>query len=365
MNAPDTSEYIYDRAPRNVYWETTIACDLACRHCRAEAVPEADPDELTFAEACALVDEVKRMGSLLVLTGGDPMKRSDLFDIMAYAREVDQPVAITPSTTPTLTRQVVARFHDLGVTAMGLSLDGPTAQVHDAFRGVPGTFAISRRALAWAKEMGIPVQINTTVCTQTLQHVPELRDVLAGFTPPIVRWSLFVLVPTGRGSALTAPSALELEELFEWVYSESASAPFHISTVEAPHYRRFWIQSQLEKGASWQEVKPRARRLGLGMRDGNGVIFVARNGNVYPAGFLPEPLLGNVKRQPLSELYRSHPGLVALRNMENLMGKCGACEFKWPCGGSRARAFAASGDPLGEEPLCVHQPGTTSLSLLV
>lgn len=357
--------YVYNHAPRNVYWEMTIACDLACQHCRAEAMPERDPQELTFEQACALVDQVKELGSLLVLTGGDPIKRRDLFDIMAYARGIQQPIAITPSTTPTLTREVVARFREFGVTAMGVSLDGPNAEIHDAFRGVPGTFAVSQKALEWAREMEIPVQVNSTLCAQTLPHVRPMYDLLLTHAPPVIRWSLFVLVPTGRGSTLTAPTAIELEELFGWVYERSSAAPFHISTVEAPHYRRFWIESRLASGATWEEIRPAARRLGLGMRDGNGVIFVARNGNVYPAGFLPEPLLGNVKADRLTDIYRNHPALAELRDMNKLTGKCGDCEFKWLCGGSRARAFAASGNTMTEEPLCVHQPGSTSLSVLL
>lgn len=328
-------------------------------------MPSRDPEELDFHQACALVDEVKVLGSLLVLTGGDPMKRRDLFDIMEYAGSVGQPIAITPSTTPSLTREAVVRFRDLGITALGISLDGPNVGVHDAFRGVEGTFAASQRALGWARELELPVQVNTTICTETLPHVQQMYELLTTQAPPVVRWSLFVLVPTGRGANLVAPSAAELEALFAWVYSQSSTAPFHISTVEAPHYRRFWIESEMAKGATWEQVRPRARRFGLGMRDGNGVIFVARNGNVYPAGFLPEPLLGNVKRDRLSEIYRSHPALVDLRDMSLLTGKCGRCEFRWLCGGSRARAFATSGSTAAEEPLCLHQPGTSSCSLLL
>jgi len=357
--------YVYGNAPRNVYWEVTIACDLVCRHCRAEAMASRDPEELTLEQARVLIDDVKSLGSLLVITGGDPMKRPDLFEIMAYARSVGQPVAITPSTTATLTREAVLRFRDLGVVTMGVSLDGPTPEVHDAFRGVDGTFAVSQNALGWAREAGLPVQVNTTVCRETLPHVPQLLELLRKQAPPVVRWSLFVLVPTGRGSSLEAPTADELEDLFDWVLRSSADAPFHMSTVEAPHYRRHFIQSKLKTGLPWSTVREQSRRMGFGMRDGNGVVFVARNGDVYPAGFLPHPKLGNVKHDSVSAIYRTHPALLELRDMDRLDGKCGRCEFRWLCGGSRARAFAASGNLLGPEPLCSYQPPDPPNELLL
>ncbi len=352
-------------APRNVYWETTIACDLACKHCRAHAVPARDPDELTLEQAKSLIDDVRTMGSLLVLTGGDPMKRPDLFELIAYARSVGQPIAVTPSTTPTLTRDVVRQFSELGVEAMGVSLDGPDAEVHDSFRGVPGTFDTSQRALVAAAEYGIPVQVNTTVCRFTYPHLKRLFEVLKQHSPPVKRWSLFVLIPTGRGTALEAPTIAELKELFAWVYETARSAPFHMGTVEAPHYRRYYIQRRLEEGATWEELRKLGPRMGFGMRDGNGVIFVARNGDIYPAGFLPDPKLGNVKHDKLSVVYREHPALAELRDMDQLQGKCGQCEARWICGGSRARAYGMLGNAMQEEPLCDHQPGDTAAELLL
>jgi radical SAM protein len=354
--------HVYHRAPRNVYWETTIACDLACRHCRANAIPCAPPDELTTAEGRALMDDIKAMGSMLILTGGDPMKRPDLFDLIGYARSIHLPVSITPSTTPTLQAEDVARFKELGVAAMGVSLDGPTATIHDAFRGVEGTFQHSMNALAWAREHHIPVQINTTVTRDTLPHLPAMFDLLRDHAvPPVRRWSLFLLIPVGRGTELLAPSPDEVEELFGWVYRTAAGAPFHVSTVEAPHYRRYWIQQRLREGTAVPELPRFSKRMGFGVRDGNGVIFVSHVGEVYPAGFLPFPLLGNVRQTPLPTIYRTAPDLLALRDMDRLQGRCGECEFRWACGGSRARAWAATGNLLGSDPLCAYQPGDTVL----
>lgn len=349
--------YVYGHAPRNVYWETTIACDLACEHCRADAIPHRDPLELTTEEGKALMRDVKEMGSMMILTGGDPMKRPDLFDLIAYAREIGLSLSVTPSTTPTLTREVVQRFKDLGVAAMGVSLDGPDPEVHDSFRGVPGTFDYSMNALGWAREFHIPVQINTTVTSHTLPHLEELYAVLRDrAAPPVRRWSLFLLVPVGRGAELGIPTADEVEDLFSWVYRTAADAPFRVGTVEAPHYRRYWIQQKLEEGMPAREIERLARSMGFGIRDGNGVIFVSHKGEVYPAGFLPHPLLGNVRERRLSRLYRDSPELIRLRDMDDLTGRCGACEFRWVCGGSRARAYGMTGELMGSDPLCAYRP---------
>jgi radical SAM protein len=348
---------VYETAPRNVYWETTIACDLACRHCRANAIAAPDPAQLSTEEGMALMRDVKAMGSMLILTGGDPMKRPDLFELVSYAREIHLAVSITPSTTPTLTRSDVERFRALGVAAMGVSLDGPSAEVHDAFRGVAGTFGHSMNALGWARESHLPVQVNTTVTRDTLPHLAAMFRLLRDeATPPVKRWSLFIVVPVGRGTELAAPDPAEIEQLFAWVYERGAEAPFHVSTVEAPHYRRYWIQRRLREGLPEAELGRFGKRMGFGIRDGNGVVFVSHVGDVYPAGFLPHPLLGNVRAQPLSAIYRSSPGLLALRDMDRLTGRCGQCEFHWACGGSRARAWAATGNVLGSDPLCAYEP---------
>ena len=350
-----STRYLYSDAPRNVYWEMTIACDLVCKHCRAESIPCRDPQELTTEDGKALMRDVKTMGSMMILTGGDPMKREDLLDLIAYARGIRLPLGITPSTTPTLTRDIVRQFRMLGVAAMGMSLDGPNAEVHDTFRGVPGTFEHSIKALQWAKEFHLQVQVNTTVTQETLPHLPSLYRLLREEAyPPVRRWTLFLLVPVGRGATLGLPSAEDVENLFAWVYSLSRDAPFHVSTIEAPHYRRYWIQRKLEEGLSFEEIQRLGKRMGFGVRDGNGVIFVSHKGEVYPAGFLPAPFLGNVREKLLSDIYRNSPLLMELRDMDRVTGKCGCCEFRWICGGSRARAYAVTGNYLAEEPLCVY-----------
>ena len=353
--------FLYRHQPRNVYWETTISCDLACQHCRASAIPHRDPAELSTEQGKALMRSVQELGSMLVLTGGDPLKRPDIEELVEYGRSLPIHVSITPSTTPLLTAPTVARFRQLGISAMGVSLDGPTAETHDAFRNVPGTFDYSMSALRWAREHRISVQVNTTVTAETLPHLPAMYELLRDTAaPPVRRWSLFLLVPVGRGSALQAPSAEDVEKLFEWVYEIAKEAPFRVGTTEAPHYRRYWIQRKLAEGVGIEEIQSRARAMSFGIRDGNGVIFVSHLGEVYPAGFLPSPLLGNVKEQALHEIYRGSDALRQLQDPRNYRGRCGRCEFKFACGGSRARAYSMNGDPLGDDPLCAYEPGTTT-----
>jgi radical SAM protein len=358
MTSSTTPRFIFANAPRNVYWETTIACQLACQHCRAEAIPCRGKDELTTEEGYRLIDGVKRLGSLLILTGGDPLERADLLDLIRYARDQHVPVAVTPSTTATLTRDTVATLKGLGITALGVSLDGPNASVHDNFRGVQGTFEHSQNALRWARELEVPVQINTTVTRFTRPHLEALFRLLADTaSPPVRRWSLFLLIPTGRGKSLGALDANEVDDLFRFAYEAGEGAPFHVSTVEAPHYRRYWLEQQAAKNVPVQTLVQLGGRMGFGVRDGNGVIFVARNGDVFPAGFLPYPKIGNVRETSLDLLYRDSTALADLRAMDRLSGKCGRCQYRWICGGSRARAFATSGDLVGDDPTCTYDPG--------
>ncbi len=355
--APGAEQCTYGSSPRNVYWETTIACSLCCQHCRANAVTTRDPNELTGEQAHRLIDGVKALGSMLIFTGGDPLERPDLFDLIDYARSRHVPVAVTPSTTPRLTRDVVMRFAEHGVAAMGLSLDGAEPATHDSFRGIEGTFERARAALSWARQAQIPVQVNTTVTRSNISELPKLHELLStSASPPVKRWSLFLLVPTGRAQTDELPDAEDLERLYEWMYSTAANSPFHIGTVEGPQYRRYFVKRRLSEGLPLEKVLSQAARFGLGVRDGNGVIFVSHRGEVLPSGFLPSASVGNVKDTPLDELYRSSPVLAELRDMDRLQGKCGVCEYRWVCGGSRARAAAVTGQLLGTDPLCGYEP---------
>jgi radical SAM protein len=356
-SAPGKDVCVHANKPRNVYWETTIACSLACRHCRAEAIGCRDPEELTGSEAHRLIESVAELGSMLIFTGGDPMERPDLFELIEYAREQRVPVGVTPSTTPKLNENDVCRLADHGVAAMGVSLDGASAATHDVFRGFPGTFERARQVLGWAAKYKIPVQVNTTVTGSNIGELQAIYELLSTYhAPPVKRWSLFLLVPTGRAQMSDLPGAEHMEEVYAWLYSLGRNSPFHVGTIEAPMYRRYLVQQGLKEGSTWGEILSHSGRYGLGIRDGNGVVFVSHKGRVLPSGFVPHTPLGNVKETPLHELYRHAPDLAVLRDMDRLDGKCGRCEYRWVCGGSRARAAAVHGHMMAEEPLCAYEP---------
>lgn len=341
--------FIYSK-PINVYYECTIACDLACKHCRAEAVPYRNPFEMNTEEVKEFLRDVKEMGSHLIISGGDPLKREDLFEILSYARELKIPVGVTPTTSPLATYDKIKKMKELGIYALGISLDGATERYQDSFRGVDGTFENSIRVLSYAKELGVPVQVNTTCTKETAEEIEGIYNLLAEkFSPPVKRWSIFHLVPTGRGTNLQMPSSDQLESLFQFLYDRSQKAPFRITTTEAPCYRVYYILKERKEGKN--EVISKGRSMGLGVRDGNGVIFVSYRGDIYPSGFLPIRL-GNVRQKKLSEVYKNDEILQALRNPDLFKGKCGACSFRFVCGGSRARAYALTGDFLETDPLC-------------
>lgn len=361
------ARYRYAQAPLRVYWEVTRACDLTCLHCRAEAMPEAHPEELSTAEGRALIDQVSRFGSTpprLVLTGGDPLKRDDLFELIAYAGARGMGVSVAPSATPLLTAEALRRLKDAGVEAISLSLDAADAPTHDAIRGIPGTFARTCDAARVAAAIGLPFQVNTLVCARTVDQLPALLDLVQDLGAP--RWSLFFLVSVGRGELLEPISPQRAEDLLRWLAARRGQALARglvISTTEAPQLRRVIAERAappLPSPPNPQAPNTLARHPavahGAGIRDGNGVLFISHRGDICPSGFL-ELAAGNVRRDDLGAVYRDAPLFTALRDPDGFGGRCGLCPFRWPCGGSRARAYAASGDILGEDPLCAWQPG--------
>lgn len=348
--------YVYDRAPMLIYWELTRACDLACRHCRAEAVVDRDPDELTTAEAVGVLRQVLDFGTPLphvVLTGGDPLKRPDLFEIIGTAARLGIGVSLAPSGTALLTRDAIVRMRAAGVQSMSLSLDGSTAERHDAFRGVPGCFEMTMRAASWAVEAGIPLQINTLVTDETAGDLQATYDLLTGM--PIERWSLFFLIAVGRGTALRELAPQAAECLMEWLFDLMGKAPFAIKTTEAPSFRRVALQKMREAGWDGERIRRSSIGRGFGIRDGNGILFISRTGDVTPSGFLPLAA-GNIRRASLADMYRSSTLFTRLRDPSRFDDRCGRCEYQTICGGSRARAFAHTGNVLASDPLCPYVP---------
>lgn len=364
--------------PFIVIWEMTQACPLACVHCRAEARPDRDPGELSTEEARAVMRQVAEFGSpppVFVLTGGDPLARPDLLELVRYGTGLGLPVAVSPSVTPTLTADHLAELREAGARAISLSLDGSRAAIHDRFRGVPGVFDWTLQAWQAARELGLKVQINTTV---TGHNLTDLADI-AGLVHRLgaMSWSAFLLVPTGRGALLPALTASQVEDVLNFVYDAGEYIPAR--TTEAHHFRRVAIQRQIlssrdadhvaELGLGWAYDRLRrrldaldldrrkTRRAPLNVNAGQGFVFISHLGTVHPSGFLPLAA-GNVRTERLADIYRSSPLFTGLRDSHRLSGRCGACEFAAVCGGSRSRAFALTDDPYAEDPWCSYQPGS-------
>jgi AdoMet-dependent heme synthase len=351
--------FTYAERPLRVYWEITRACDLACRHCRAEAVPVRSDDELSHEEGVRLLEQLTRFGEPLphlVLTGGDPLKRADLFNLIAEAKRLGYGVSVAPSATPLLTAPAIGHLRTAGVEAISLSLDGATPERHDGIRGIPGTWQRTLAAAAAARLHELPFQVNTLVCAETVDDLPAIHEQVVAMGA--ARWSLFFLVTVGRGEVLASITPERAEAVLQWI-AGLTGAPGQrlvVTTTEAPHLRR--IISQRRRGQEQGDTaarRPHAHH-GAGIRDGNGILFISHEGAICPSGFLEQPC-GSVRQDDVVEVYRASALFEQLRNPAAFGGRCGRCEFQWVCGGSRARAFAASGDPLGEDPLCVYEPG--------
>jgi radical SAM protein len=358
MNAHQRSGgLVFGEAPLRVYWELTRACDLACRHCRAEAVPSRDPRELTSAEGRRLLDALRDTAGppRVILTGGDPLKRPDFWALVEHGVGLGLGVSVAPSGTPALTPEVVRQLRRAGVEAMSLSLDGSDAVRHDGLRGVSGCFARTMVAAHAAVEEGIPLQVNTLATAETLPDLPAIADLVE--RTGAARWSLFFLVQIGRGRALGQLSPAACEALLGWLWRRSRRPPPVVTTTEAPHYRRVALQhARAEAPARPPSRVGPAARPGFGLRDGNGIMFVSHTGEIQPSGFLPLTE-GNVRTSSFLDVYRQSALFRGLREPGRFGGRCGRCEYRQICGGSRARAHAASGDPFGEDPLCAYEPG--------
>jgi AdoMet-dependent heme synthase len=366
-NRRELSTADFSQAPYIVIWETTRSCDLACRHCRAEAVTTRHPLELTTAEAKRMMDDVRRFRSpLFVLTGGDPLKRPDVVDLVEYGTSIGLRMAMTPSGTPLMTERVLRDLHGAGLSRLAISLDGSTRQIHDTFRGVDGSYDWTIRMLRTARDIGLTTQVNTTVSRHNLDDFDALCELMV--TLGITLWSVFFLVPTGRAQPADVASADEFEHVFNRMYDLSKTAPFDIKSTAAPQYRRVILQRQVAErrtGERGESPSPMTAGVGFsladgvgrskGVNDGDGFLFISHVGAICPSGFLPLAA-GNVRKHDLVDVYRHSPMFTTLRDREQLKGKCGVCEYRDVCGGSRARAYAVTGDMLESEPFCAHLP---------
>jgi AdoMet-dependent heme synthase len=348
-----------NKRPLVVIWETTQSCDLACFHCRACAQPKRHPLELTTAEGERLIDEMTDLRPpIFTFTGGDPLKRPDIYHLVRYAAERKLHPAMTPSATPLLTSTAIQELKSAGLARLAASLNGSVPELHDKFRGVSGSYARTLEAIYWANQCGLPIQVNTTATRRNLHDLENMANLLKNFKP--VLWSVFLLVPTGRGQMEDLLSAAEVEKVFGQLYRWSKEMPFKIKTTEAQHYRRFVLQQRCHESATdpfdhVAKADTQSIPGPLPINDEKGCVFVSHIGEVFPSGFFPISG-GNVRQQTLTDIYRNSKLFRSLRDSSNLKGKCGRCEFRELCGGSRARALAMTGDYFAEEPCCIYQP---------
>lgn len=359
----------YHERPFIVLWELTRACALACAHCRAKAIPRRDPGELTTEEAEQLLEEITGFGPplpVVVFTGGDPLRHPDLYRLVQSASKRRLRVALTPSGTAGVTEEKLLRLKEAGLDRLAVSLDGSTPEIHDAFRGVYGSYAWTLRIIERAQALGLSLQVNTTITRHNLHDMSAIGDLVAGFG--IVLWAVFFLVPTGRGRQRDQITAWECEGVLNDLYERSLKASFGIKTTEAPQYRRVTLERQrgvrrdgrakidgLVSPVAPPPTVDRIPRAEGSINAGKGVVFVSHVGEVYPSGFLPLAA-GNVRETSLVRLYREHPIFRELRDPDLLTGRCGVCQYRDVCGGSRARAHALREDYLAEDSLCFYDP---------
>jgi radical SAM protein len=375
--------YDLSHRPFIVIWEATRACSLACVHCRAEAIPDRDPEELTTIEAAALMSQIADFGKpppLFVITGGDPFERPDLAELIAAGVGSGLPVSVSPSGTALLSRENIAKVQAAGAVAISLSIDGASARVHDGFRGIPGVF--DRTIAAWhaARDLGIKVQVNTTVTADTMDELPDILRLVVALGA--MTWSVFFLVPTGRGAQLDQMTPRQFEDVMNFLYD--ADKIVSVKATEGHQFRRVVLQrriledkgedhvSVLGLGETYRRLHARldgladprqpavmvgVRRAPLDVASGRGYAFISHTGEVYPSGFLPLSA-GNVRETPLPQIYRDSPLFNWMRDPAQLLGRCGRCEFREVCGGSRSRAYGATGNVFAEEPGCDYEPGS-------
>jgi radical SAM protein len=357
----------FDKAPFTIAWEITRACAFACKHCRADAQHGRDPLELTTQEGFQLIDRLAEFGSpILIFTGGDPMMRRDLYELIAYSTEKGLRCSLTPTATSLPTVERLQQVKEAGIRRIALSLDAPSSQVHDEFRQVKGSWDRTMRILHNADKIGLSVQVNTTVSTFNHLLLPEMVPFVEEVGA--VQWSVFFLVPTGRAQAKWLITAEEHERLFNWLYDLSVDAPFDIKATAAPMYRRVAIQRRKAEMKDGQAVTFQGagfqyadglHRPTKGVNDGNGFMFISHLGEIMPSGFLPISA-GDVRNDDVVDVYRNASIFRDLRDYSKLKGKCGICDFRDVCGGQRGRAFGITGDYLETDPSCLYEPAITN-----
>ncbi|MGD1996999.1 MAG: radical SAM protein [Anaerolineae bacterium] len=349
-----------NQVPRVVAWESTRACNLVCRHCRASAQETPEPDELTTAEVMGLIDEIAAFSQpIFVISGGEPLMRADVYDIAAHATAQGLRVALSPNGT-LITPQAVRRMQEVGIQRISVSLDGSCAELHDAIRGVPGAFEAAVRGLGFCLDGALPFQINTTVMRQNVNDLEAIHRL--AISQGAAAWHIFMLVPTGRGRVDDELTPQGYERILNWIYETAQESPIPLRVTCGPQFVRLVLTRQKESvappnlvGRHGEGGRPGMDRMTRGCLAGVGYCFISHRGEVHPCGYLPV-LAGDIRQQDFQTIYQQSPVFQSLRDLDRLEGKCGICPFVRRCGGCRARAYSLAGNYLAEEPYCLYEP---------
>lgn len=375
-----SQEYI----PRLVFWELTTGCNLRCQHCRASAQELSSPFDLSTPDALRVIDDISSYAHpILVLSGGEPLYRKDIYQIASYANSKGLLVAVATNGT-LVTAEVAGKLREAGVRRCSISLDGADSSTHDGFRGISGSFDAAVRGIRELQRVGVSTQINTTVTRNNMRQLPEMYELALHLG--VDAFHLFLLVPVGCGVEIADDQMVpadEYEKILHWFYDREKEGLMELKATCSPHYYRVRkqrqvlerraVQSQMEAPhprATGADLKPHAARISppgqksrhpqmgavtKGCLAGSGVCFISHRGEVFPCGYLPV-CAGDLKHQKFAEIWEDSQVFQALRNPDNLGGKCGVCEYRMLCMGCRARAYAGAGDFLAEEPFCDYEP---------
>ena len=340
---------------RLLAWETTRRCNLACRHCRAAAGSGPYPGELTTGEGIALLNDLASMGQpVVILTGGEPLLREDIYDLAAHGTQKGLRMVMAVNGT-LLTPQIATRLQAAGLQRLSISLDGASAASHDRLRAVPGAYEGALAGIAACREAGLPFQINTTVTRANRDELPAIHELAIRLGA--AAHHIFVLVPTGRGEELVSElvNRAEYEETLRWLLERQKEGRLFLKPTCAPQFYRLWRQDAATRG---EEINPASHGLEAvtkGCLGGQGFAFVSYRGEVQPCGYL-ELLAGNIRERRFSEIWDNSEVFQQLRRVDNYRGKCHSCQYRQVCGGCRARAYALTGDVLAEDPICPYEP---------
>lgn len=346
---------------RLVAWEVTRTCNLACLHCRAAAQDRPYENELKTDECFQLLDNIATFAQpIVILTGGEPLLRPDIFDIAAYGNQ--KGFRMTMAVNGTLvTPETIRKMLDAGIQRISISLDGASAASHDAFRQVRGAFDGALQGMAYAREGGLDFQVNTTITQKNLHELGAIQDLVVSLGA--VAHHIFLLVPMGRGKDLAEQgiNARQYEETLHWFYDQRSKVPMQLKATCAPHYYRILRQRAKSEGVNVDFKTFGLDAVSRGCLGGTGFAFISHVGQVQPCGYL-ELDCGNIREKPFREIWETSQIFQDLRDFKKYEGKCGRCEYVRVCGGCRARAYESTGNYLASEPLCMYQPAEKSPS---